>query len=458
MSGSCGPGSRIVSEDLVRLAHSIRTEVAEQLALDRTPGGDRPPAGAPAADQARALAVRALERRAAAMLSAGAAPPERSDEETIVELVAAMLFGLGALQLYVDDPLVENIDVNGAERAFVTYAGGEKRLVGRVAASDEELIALVRTAAARFGLAERRFDSAQPELDLRLPDGSRLSAVMGVTEHPVVDIRRHRIADHDLADLVELGMLDDELAALLAAAVRAKRNVLVSGAMNAGKTTLLRALAAEIPPTERIVTIEQALELGLDRQGERHPDCVAMEARLANTEGVGAIGMAQLVRRSLRMNASRVIVGEVLGDEVIPMLNAMSQGRSGSMATIHSDSSAGVFRRLAAYAVQAPEHLPIEATNLLIAGAIHFVVHVDVTEARTDTGDGWRKDGSGKNRQVTSVREVVDAEGAVLVSNEIWRPGPDGRARHATPLRDTTAVALAEEGYDGRSFRELASR
>jgi len=458
MSGRDGTGARIVAEDVIRLAHSIRTEVAEQLALDRMPAGELRPAGAPAAEHARALAARALERRAAAMLSAGAAPPERSDEETIVDLVSAMLFGLGALQLYVDDPLVENIDVNGAGRAFVTYAGGEKHLVGRVAASDEELIALVRTAAARFGLAERRFDSAQPELDLRLPDGSRLSAVMGVTEHPVVDIRRHRIADHDLADLVELGMLDEELAELLAAAVRAKRNVLVSGAMNAGKTTLLRALAAEIPPAERIVTIEQALELGLDRQAERHPDCVAMEARLPNTEGIGAIGMAQLVRRSLRMNASRVIVGEVLGDEVIPMLNAMSQGRSGSMATIHSDSSAGVFRRLASYAVQAPEHLPIEATNLLIAGAIHFVVHVDIAETRADTGNPRKHEQSAKQRQVSSVREVVEAEGAVVVSNEIWRPGPDGRARPATPLRDATAIALAGEGYDGRPFRQLASR
>ena len=343
----------------MRLAHGIRTEVAEVLAANRL-GGEAAPTAAPAIEEAKELAARALERRAAAMLSSGASPPERDDEETIVELVAAMLFGLGALQLYVDDDLVENIDVNGAARAFVTYADGRKVLVGRIAASDDELVALVRGAAARFGLAERRFDSAQPELDLSLPDGSRLSAVMGVTGHPVVDIRRHRVAEHDLGDLVELGMLDEELASFLGAAVRAKRNILVSGAMNAGKTTLLRALAAEISPDERIVTIEQALELGLERQVDRHPDCVAMEARPANTEGVGAIGMARLVRRSLRMNASRVIVGEVLGDEVIPMLNAMSQGRSGSMGTIHADSSSGVFRRIAAYAVQAPERLPSE--------------------------------------------------------------------------------------------------
>jgi Flp pilus assembly CpaF family ATPase len=273
---------------------------------------------------------------------------------------------------------------------------------------------------------------------------------MSVTEHPVVDIRRHRLTDHSLADLVSLGMLGEELASFLGAAVRSKRNILVSGAMNAGKTTLLRALAAEISPDERIVTIEQALELGLDRQTVRHPDCVAMEARLPNIEGVGAITTGQLVRRSLRMNASRVIVGEVLGDEVIPMLNAMSQGRSGSMATIHANSSAGVFRRLAAYAVQAPERLPLEAANLLIAGSIHFVVHVDVGDAPergSSQSPRWRR-----LRQIASVREVVDAEGPMIVSNEIWKAGSDGRAHPASPLRDATASALARNGYDSRRF------
>ena len=118
------------------------------------------------------------------------------------------------------------------------------------------------------------------------------------------------------------------MAALLGAAVRARKNLVVSGAMNSGKTTLLRALATEVPPRERIVTIEQALELGLDADRQRHPDMVALEARPANVEGEGLITVADLVRRALRMNADRVIVGEVLGDEVLPMLNAMSQGRS----------------------------------------------------------------------------------------------------------------------------------
>ncbi|MHB1986933.1 MAG: CpaF family protein [Acidimicrobiales bacterium] len=426
----------MVARELVELAATLRSDIARALAGDDTaarPGTSEPSIRA----RASALAQNALDSRASERVSAGETPLPRSAEDTVQRLALDMLFGLGGMQVFIDDPLVENIDVIGCDRAFVTYADGSKEMVGSVASSDDELIALIRNAGVRFGLTERRFDAGQPELDLRLPDGSRLSAVMAVTDRPIVDIRRHRLADHDLAGLVELGSLDQDLADFLAAAVRAKRNILVSGAMNSGKTTLLRALAAEVPPAERVVTIEQALELGLDKQDNRHPDCVAMEARLANTEGEGAIGMAQLVRRSLRMNASRVIVGEVLGDEVIPMLNAMSQGRSGSMGTIHADSSAGVFRRIAAYAVQSPERLPLEATNLLIAGAIHFVVHVDVTRVK----------GARPVRHVVSVREVVDAEGPLVISNEIWRPGPEGLAIPAAPLSDRAARTLAQSGY-----------
>ncbi len=269
------------------------------------PGKTNPPTADISRGAVRDLVLDLLDQEAVALMASGQDPLPTFDERTLVELVLAMLFGLGLLQVFIDDEMVENIDVNGADIAFVTFANGDKLCYGPVAESDDELVAMVRSAAARFGLSERRFDAAQPELDLRLPDGSRLSAVMAVTARPVIDIRRHRLSEHSLDDLVELGTLDDDLARMLAAAVRAKRNILVSGAMNSGKTTLLRALAAEISPAERIVTIEQALELGLDRQVDRHPDSVAMEARLPNTEGVGAIGMAQLVRRSLRMNASR---------------------------------------------------------------------------------------------------------------------------------------------------------
>jgi len=393
----------------------------------------------------RELAARLIRQRldelARKAIAAGREGFSKQEELELETRLLDEMFGLGRLQRFIEDPDVENIDVNGAHCAWVTRSGGRKEMVGSIAGSDEELVQLIRSAASRFGLSERRFDQGCPELDMRLPDGSRLSALMAVCTSPAVSIRRHRYTDVGLGDLVDLGMMDEHLASFLAAAVRARKNIIVSGGMNVGKTTLLRALAAEIPLEERIVTIEQAMELGLDAIPSLHPDIVALEAREPNSEGEGGFTMAMLVRRALRMNADRVIVGEVLGSEVIVMLNAMSQGRAGSMCTIHSDSSLGVFRRIASYAAQASERLPVEATNLLIAGSIHFVVHVDLVPT-----DAVR--GSGRQRAVVSVREVVDAEGLQVISNEVFRPGPGGRAIPGAPMRSKTLEDLIECGYE----------
>jgi Flp pilus assembly CpaF family ATPase len=196
---------------------------------------------------------------------------------------------------------------------------------------------------------------------------------------------------------------------------------------------MLRALASEIPPDERIVTIETELELGLDRFPELHRDVVALEAREANVEGVGEVTAAELVRASLRMNPSRCLVGEVRGSEVIPMLNAMSQGNEGSMCTIHADSSESAFFRLAGYAIQAPERLPLEATHLIASAAIDLVVFM----ART-----------GPLRYVSSIREVIGADGPLVVTNEVFEPGPDGRAVPGVPVRATTLHTLMGHGFD----------
>jgi pilus assembly protein CpaF len=451
------------TDRLTSLVTGLRSDVADdlsaaagyELALD-----DR-------RELARQLTLSRLERYAAESVEAGVAPLGVSDERRVARAVLDALFGLGRLQTLIDDPEIENIDVNGCDRVWVTYADGTKERVGPAAGSDAELAEILRSAAARFGLSERRFDVSHPELDLRLPDGSRLSALMSVVQQPVVSIRRHRYVDLTLDDLVEMGGLDATLASFLAAAVRARKNIVVGGAMNSGKTTLIRALASVIPPRERVVTIEQAFELGLDALSDRHPDLVALEARSANAEGEGAISMARLVRRALRMNADRVIVGEVLGDEVLPMLNAMSQGRSGSMCTIHADSSLGIFRRLASYAVQAPERLPLESSNLLIAGAVHFTVFVDVADASRLSGDTrylnahtadhltggpdratMRFAAVKRRRFVSSVQEVVGSEGLHVISNEVFRLGRDGRAEQAAPLRSSTLEELVEWGFE----------
>ncbi|MGW0066254.1 CpaF family protein, partial [Streptosporangium sandarakinum] len=258
-----------------------------------------------------------------------------------------------------------------------------------------------------------------------------------VTVRPAVSIRRARLGKVFLSDLVGNGTLTPELGRFLAAAVAARKNIMISGSTNAGKTTLLRALANEIPATERLITVERALELGLDQFPELHPNVVAFEQRLPNSEGQGEISMAELVRRSLRMNPSRVIVGEVLGDEIVTMLNAMTQGNDGSLSTIHANSSMEVFNRIATYALQATERLPIEATHMLIAGAIDFVVFI---EKRNEYAAGGRL-----RRFVSSVREVAGVDGRVL-SSEVFAQAPDGRVVPHAPL--SCAEELARHGYD----------
>jgi len=348
-------------------------------------------------------------------LSDGEDPSLLVNEETLLKRIVSRLNGLGDLESLLEDDTIENIDINGCDNVFITKFNGIKQKIPPVAKSDAELIEIVKRAASRVGINERRFDSANPELDLRLPDGSRLSALMGVCSRPCVSIRKHRYVDVTLEDEVRLGLCDEACAEFLSRATRGGLNILIAGRTNSGKTTLLRALINEIPPTERIITIEQSLELGIDTLVEKHPDCVALEARLANTEGVGEISMADLVRRSLRMNPDRVIVGETLGPEIVTLLNAMSQGL-GSLATIHADSPNAVFPRIASYAVQAPERLSLEASNLLIATAVDLVVFVTMSYGPT-----IRNGHSKISRYISSIREVVGAESNMVISNEIYR-------------------------------------
>ena len=381
----------------------------------------------------RQLIGEALERRASEALRNRAEVLPVSEEDAVARAVFDALFRLNRLQRLLDDPEIENINANGADQVWVRYADGRRERVEPIAATDAELEEMLRTAAARTGIGERRFDRGSPRLSLQLPDGSRLFALMAVAARPCLSVRRHRYLKITPDDLVAMGTIDIALREFVRAAMLAKKSCIICGGTAAGKTTLLRAVAADIPPTERLVTIEDSLELGLDRYPELHPDVVALEAREANLEGEGGVSLAELVRWALRMSPDRVIVGEARGEEVLALLNAMSQGTDGSMATLHASSSKGAFSKLATYAVQAPERLPLEATNLLVANAVHFVIHLAQDADR---------------RFVSSVREVVDAEGPMVVSNEIFRPGPNGRAVPGVPLRNETLDQLAAVGFD----------
>jgi pilus assembly protein CpaF len=420
-----------------RLRGEVGDRLAEQRRLDAATGMP-PMSGEDERQFARAVVAQVLEEHARVEVTAGRAPPNAQEEEDLAAAIHAALFGVGRLQPLLEDQQIENIDINGCDRVFLSFADGREVMGEPVAESDEELIELIQVLAAYSGLSSRPFDTANPQLDLRLPDGSRLSAVMDVTMRPAISIRRSRLGKVFLADLVGNGTVSSEVATFLAAATAARKNIMIAGATNAGKTTLLRAIANQIPGEERLITVERALELGLDHFPELHPNVIAFEERLANMEGQGAISMAELVRRSLRMNPSRVIVGEVLGDEIVTMLNAMSQGNDGSLSTIHANSSLEVFNRIATYAIQSQERLPVDATHMLIGGAIDFVVFV---QKRNEYAQGGRL-----RRFVSSVREVTGVDGRVM-SSEVFAPGPDGRAVPHAPA--SCINDLAEYGYVG---------
>jgi Flp pilus assembly CpaF family ATPase len=429
----------------INVVRRIRREVAEQ--LTRATRAHETATGqvmSTAEQQAttRRLITESLDAYATAEMNAGR-PPLRPDAESrVARSVADMLLGAGGLQPMLNDERVEEIHANGCDQVFVRYTDGSRVQVAPIAESDAEMVELIRRLAADAGRAEtggegaeeRRWDRAAPVLNLQLPDGSRLHAIMSVTRRPALSIRRHGYIKVALADLEQLGTLNPVLRELMGAAVRARLNTLVAGRTGAGKTTLVRALASEIPVYERIVTIEDTYELALDSDKALHPDVVPLQSREANVEGEGAIDMSMLFRSGLRMSPDRVIVGEIRGHEVIPMLNAMSQGNDGSLGTIHASSSAGVFKKLALYAAQSPERLDPATTNLLVAESVHLVVHLGLTED--------------SRRVVTSVREVVDADGLSVASNEIFRPGPDGRAVPASPPSTALLTILAGAGFD----------
>ncbi|MCZ7537380.1 MAG: ATPase, T2SS/T4P/T4SS family [Acidimicrobiia bacterium] len=383
---------------------------------------------------ARKLLADELRRLATDAYSTGRQPLDEATEDAVMTAVLDRLHGLARLQPLLDDPSIRDIHISGANRVWLTMRDGTKVRGPSVAASDDELVELIATAARRLGRSERRWDHAQPELNLQLPNGDRLHALMAVSGRPTVTIRRHDFDIHRVDQLVARGVCNDLLAGFLSAAVRARANVIVAGGTGTGKTTMLRCLINEIDPDERLITVEDSLEIGLERFEDLHPDHETLEAREANTEGVGAITLADLVRSALRMDPHRVIVGEVRGAEVLPMLLAMSQGNDGSMCSIHADSSKGVFGRLAMYAAMTPERLVPEVTNLLVANAVDLIVHL-----------GWVEG----ERRITSVRQVTGTlEGPHIVSNELWRPDATGTAAPAAPPTRELTDKLERYGFD----------
>lgn len=420
----------------IGLVGALATRVSELLADDRIARrkiGECEPNSTDEHDLARSAVRVELARLSGARRAEARAVLTSNEEQQLTNAVIAQVLGLGRLQPLLDDPGVSDIHVRGCAPVWVKLLDGSREQRPSVVDTDSELIDLIRRAGTRMGSTERRFDAGNPELNLQLPDGSRLFATMDVSSRPSLVIRRHRFDISSLDELHLCGMFSTALQEFFAAAVRARRNIVIAGGTGSGKTTLLRALINEIQPAERLVTIEDAYELGLDRFEQLHPDHDALQSRPANIEGQGEITLADLTRMALRMDPDRVIVGEVRGAEAFPMLLAMGQGNNGSMCTMHADSTRSVFPKLAAYVSMASTGLPVETVNLLISSAVHFVVFID---------------NSHRTRRITSVREVIDSDGVNIISNEVFQAGSDSVAVPTYPLREATQLLLREHGFD----------
>ena len=248
-------------------------------------------------------AARAWSER---QLRQGAPVPAAADLEAVAQGVYDQRYGLGPLAAYLRDPEVENVDVNGCDGVWVSYSTGERVAAAPIAASDEALAEMIRTWATRGGQTARDFSAASPLVSVALAGGARMTATMSVTPRPCLSLRRHGQLDVTLAGLIKLGTIDQVTAAFLAAAVRSRCNIIVTGGVNAGKTTLLRALASEIHPGERIATLESEYELYLHDR-EHHPDVIAFEAREANSEGAGSVSLHDLIAHALRHNPQRIL-------------------------------------------------------------------------------------------------------------------------------------------------------
>ena len=317
----------------------------------------------------------------------------RAEREGVVAAVAARTVGLGPLDALLADPTVTEVMVNGPGPVWVERQGRLERLDLRLDTSTIEH--LIERVVAPLGL---RVDRSSPLVDARLPDGSRVNAVLPplAVDGPCLTIRRFAVRSVPLADIAPAGV-----AALLAWAVRARLNVVVSGGTGAGKTTLLNGLAAEIPTGQRIVTVEDTAELRLP--GDH---VVRLEARPPNAEGAGGVGVRALVRNALRMRPDRIVVGECRGEEALDMLQAMNTGHDGSLSTLHANTPRDAISRLETMVLMAGMDLPLRAIREQIASAVDVIVHL------TRLRDGTRR--------VTHITEVQGMEGDIVTLQDAF--------------------------------------
>lgn len=361
-------------------------------------------------------------------------PLNDAERSRLAEELAEETMGLGPLAPLMADPAITDILVNAPDRVFIERFGRLEKTPVRFRDA-EHIVRVIERIAAQLG---RRIDASSPMADLRLPDGSRVNATLPpvTIDGPTISIRRFgrkRLRRHELQTL---GMMSKEMAVFLEIAVRARKNILISGGTGAGKSTLLGAVAEVIPPGERIVTIEDTAELVLDQE-----HTVRMETRPPNIEDRGRITARDLVINTLRMRPDRIIVGEVRGPEALDMLQAMNTGHDGGLTTIHANSPRDALARLETMVLMAGIELPSRAIREQIVSAISLLVHVRRYE------DGVRR--------IETISEITGMEGATPLLQDIFvyrRKGRQGRKLagefSATGIVPVLAGELNERGVE----------
>jgi pilus assembly protein CpaF len=381
-------------------------------------------------------------------LRLGVAPFDGVIDRQIRTRVVADLTGTGPLDPYMNDPGVEEIDVNSHLSTWVTYADGRKVNAGALWSSATELTNYQKRLARRMTLTgEGRLDTSSPMLTFQTDDGSRVVMVLGgpdehgISTHPRIAIRRFLVRQVGLSGLADLGLFPHHMIRVLGAMVKSGFTMLVSGPPGAGKTTLLTELLGEVSPRERIVTVEKnLLELRLE-DDPRHPDAPALYTRHANAEGVGEITTRQLVELTRRLNPDRVVVGELVEDEALDMLDVASMCARGSLATIHAHTADIVLSRLAYYVAKSNTSLPEYAVWNLISQTVDFVVHIDLV--RNTTMDGPPR------RRVTSIIEVGGlGEHGGVATTEVWSMERGGDLVQRAPLSVSHRRRLELAGFD----------
>ncbi len=411
-----------ISSDYQQVKADLHKKILDRLNLEklgRTPN-----------DAAREEVLQVVR----AAITNEAVPLSFSERERLAREILDEIFGLGPLEPLLKDPSISDILVNRFNRVYIERAGKLEH-TALTFKDDAHLMQIIDRIVSRVG---RRVDESSPMVDARLPDGSRVNAIIPplAIDGPCLSIRRFGRDPLTARDLLDNKTLTEPMLELLAAMVKGRLNIIISGGTGAGKTTLLNVLSGYIPNSERIVTIEDAAELQM-----RQEHVVRLETRPPNIEGKGAVRQRQLVINSLRMRPDRIVVGEVRGDEAFDMMQAMNTGHDGSLTTVHANTARDALSRVENMVSMANLNIPERAVRTQIASAINAVVQI------TRLPDGRRK--------VTSVAEISGMEGDVITMQDVFifeRHGVTEKglvrgAFKATGIRPKFTDRLAAAGY-----------